>query len=151
MMESASFLKSTSILGGLPDDVLGAISERLTSKSYAAGDLIIEEGVPGTALYIVGSGQVEVLKKGSAGESVHLAYINPGEFFGEMSLLSDEPTSASVVASQDSEVLAVSKDDFKSILLCNPNLYHQFTVTLSSRLRSMDHYAVEAKHKEMAL
>jgi len=82
---------------------------RFTSHDVAPGTDIIHEGDPGTGLFVVLSGAVEV-KKESADSTTPLATLRAGDVFGEMSLLRSGPTTATVTASEQSTVLFLSRD-----------------------------------------
>lgn len=102
------------------------------------GEVIIEEGGLGQALYLIQSGRVRVLK-GEAAAQEEVAELGPSELFGEMSLIEDALTSASVVAESDVELLVIRRADFEKLLSENEPLalkiYKSFCRTLSERLR----------------
>lgn len=108
-------------------------------RQYQNGKLILQEGIPGSGLYIIEKGQVTVTKKGKQGEDIVLATIKEGGHFGEMSLLNDEPTSASVVSSGDVAVYLMERKVFFSLLDLNKSLSNKILRAmceeLSNRLR----------------
>ena len=81
--------------------------------TVAPGTRFIEEGAPGEALYVVLSGEVEVIKDDD-GRDIVLAARGPGEVLGEMSLLEQRPRTASVRAVRDSEVLEIGAETFRA-------------------------------------
>lgn len=99
-----------------------------------AGDTIIEEDTLGSALYIVKAGQVHIEKKGTT-----LGTRGPGELLGEMSLVDDVLTSASVHADGECELLVIDRPKFDALLAQDSALaakvYKAFCRTLSDRLR----------------
>jgi CRP-like cAMP-binding protein len=100
------------------------------------GGLIIEEGSLGQALYLIEKGSVKVVK----GESEEfLAELSRGELFGEMSLIENELTSASVIATSDVELLVIRRHEFENMLETRLDtalkVYKTFCHTLSERLR----------------
>jgi len=102
------------------------------------GEVLIEEGGLGQALFVIQSGHVKVLK-GEGKQAEELAVLGPSELFGEMSLIEDSLTSASVVADTDVELLVIRRLDFEKLLSENESLalkvYKSFCRTLSERLR----------------
>lgn len=102
------------------------------------GEIIIEENSLGEALYLVENGRVRVLK-GEGKEQEELAVLGRGELFGEMSLIEDELTSASVAADGDVELLVIKRAEFEELLAKDQTLalkvYKAFCNTLSERLR----------------
>lgn len=69
-------------------------------SSFAREEVIFREGDRGDVLYLVGEGAVKISKRGRGGQEETLGFIEPGNFFGEMSLLDGEPRSATAVAAQ---------------------------------------------------
>jgi cAMP-dependent protein kinase regulator len=77
---------------------------------FAEGDIVITEGEEGSSLYVVVSGEVKVHTKGPKGENLFLAKLGEGDFFGEVSVLTGRPRTATITASQASELLRLDKD-----------------------------------------
>src|SRR4029077_12131981 len=80
-----------------------------------AGDVLFEEGQPGTCLFVLRSGQLHVLVGGTVVET-----IEPGGMVGEMALLDDSPRSATVVAAIDSELVAIDRKRFLFLVQQTP-------------------------------
>ncbi len=102
-------------------------------RAFRDGDLVIREGEVGEDLFIVLAGEVKV-KKGDT----ELARLAPGEHFGEMALIRNQPRSATVVSNGDSELIVLSRSEFFEILRKEPQLavklLWQFTGVLADRL-----------------
>jgi len=83
-------------------------------KAYEAprGAIIFKEGQVERRMGIIASGQIDILKTGQQHKDTVLACLRPGQSFGEMSLIDDEPRSATAVAATDSVILFIKKDDF---------------------------------------
>jgi len=107
-------------------------------RAYPKNSVILFEDDPGDALYVVATGQVKVVLIGEDGREVILSVMGPGEFFGEMSLLDDEPRSAHVIAMEDSSLVVVRREDFKSILAQSPAIALALLREMSRRLRRAD-------------
>jgi CRP-like cAMP-binding protein len=88
---------------------------RFTAHDVAAGTRIIEEGSPGLGLYVVLAGEVDVFKIDGQ-EKVLLATLKPGDVFGEISLLHDQPTTASVTAATNATVLFLAREVFQRLI-----------------------------------
>src|SRR3989442_2118021 len=93
------------------------------------------EDDPGDALYVVATGQVKVVLIGEDGREVILSVLGEGDFFGEMSLIDEEPRSAHVIAMEDSNLLVIRREDFQSILQQSPGIAMGLLRELSRRLR----------------
>ena len=107
-------------------------------RAYPRNSVILFEDDPGDALFVVATGQVKVVLIGEDGREVILSVMGPGEFFGEMSLLDDEPRSAHVIAMEDSSLAVLRREDFESILTATPQIALALLRELSRRLRRAD-------------
>lgn len=94
---------------------------RFTAHDVAANVVIVEEGQPSRGLYMLLSGEVDVAKR-DGDSKILLATLGPGEVFGEISLVNDEPTSASVTAAQQSTVLFLAKEIFQRLVEVVPEI-----------------------------
>jgi NTE family protein len=117
----------------LPETELRAISEQLRRERYLKGHAIFREGEEGDALYLIESGQVQVVT-GPLDDEKILAYLGPGNFFGELALLLDEPRSATVRVVIDCEVWVLRKHDLQELLEDHPIITLQMSRELSRRL-----------------
>jgi len=117
----------------LPDKELTVISEQLKHERYLKGQTVFSEGQEGDALYLIQSGQVQVVT-GPPGEEKILAYLGPGNFFGEMALLLKEPRTATVRVTIDSELWVLRKKDLEALLKDYPTIALQMSRELSRRL-----------------
>ncbi len=129
-----ALLSRVPLLGSLDAAPLGALARACTAHEVSAGDPIFRRGDPGDALYIVESGIMEVvLDEGTASEQVVSRFV-PGDFFGEMALLTGQPRSATVRARSDSRLLALAKSHFDRAVADDPGLALRLSRVLSSRL-----------------
>lgn len=80
-----------------------------SKANFEAGSIVFEEGYSGHSMYVVVQGRFEVFKQVHNGTEAHIAYVDPGEHFGEMALVTDSPRMASVRAVEDSTVLRFTK------------------------------------------
>ena len=107
-------------IGNSDDErILKAVYENLSFETFFKGEEIIKEGAFGDKFYILYSGRVQVLRKTPAGDTIALANLKADQnvFFGETALIcQDEPRSATVKASSDGCVIALSSKKF--IALC---------------------------------
>jgi CRP-like cAMP-binding protein len=94
---------------------------RFSAHDVPAGTVVIAEGQPGQGLFVVLSGEVDVTKVDGQ-ERVLLATLKPGEVFGEISLLHDEPTTASVSAATNATVLFLAREVFQRLIAAVPEI-----------------------------
>jgi len=122
------------------DAASAAALERLASRrTFEEGAVIVSEAETGESLYVLARGKVKVVLHGESGREVILSiFKTPGDFFGEMSLLDDEPRSASVIAAETSTLLILSRHDFQAHLQTHPRTALGILTELSRRLRRAD-------------
>lgn len=121
---------------GIPHTARGRITKDLKRRRYDAGDIIFHEGDLGHQLYFIVSGQVRVYVNGSNGrEASVILFGHPGELFGELSAIDGLPRSATAVALIDTELYALSHQDFCFHLHHTPQLAVNLLKILSIRLR----------------
>lgn len=106
--------------------------------AYETGDTIIRQGEVGRHFSILTSGKADVRVRTDAGTVITVATLHEGESFGEMSLLSEEATSADVIALEHCETLALGRDAFHALMSTNPVLLREFVRLLSRRLKASD-------------
>lgn len=142
-MERVIFLRSTRLCGSLPDTALRAIAEVAEEQSFDAGQPLCVEGEIGTDMFLLVEGQVEVRvlgghpPAGASGEALGriVATLGPGQSVGEMSVLDDEPRSATVLATEDVTALTVHKEDLRDAIAVCPDLAFGLFRVLAGRLR----------------
>jgi CRP/FNR family cyclic AMP-dependent transcriptional regulator len=143
-MSAASTAVSTTVLKSMPmfasfsPEQLRELVAMTTRRSAPRGTAIMHEGDPVDSLYIVISGRLKVMMGEADGKETILSILGPGEFFGEMGLIDDHPRSATVMAIEACELLAVSKRAFRKCLVENSSLAMAVMRVLVRRLREAD-------------
>ena len=105
-------------------------------KEYKNGEIIIKQGESGNCMYVIQSGEVEVLQDNN-GSQVRLAVRKSGDFFGEMALFSKEMRSATIKALGDARVLTVDRKNLLNSIQKDPSLAFRIIETLSKRIRDL--------------
>jgi len=118
-------------------------------RRYRAGEPVFREGDPGTALYVVETGEVKILLGGLEGKEVALALLGPGGFFGELALLDGEPRSADAVVTVPTELLVLPREDFLRFLPEVPAVAVTMLSVLSRRLRRTDRLVHDAAFSDV--
>jgi CRP-like cAMP-binding protein len=131
-------LREIPLFAHLDATELHNIGHAAREKSYPKNSVILFEDDPGDALYIVLRGQVKVVLIGEDGREVILSILKDGDFFGEMSLIDDQPRSAHVIAMAESHLLVLHRDDFRKCLEDAPRIALGLLRALSRRLRRAD-------------
>jgi CRP/FNR family transcriptional regulator len=116
----------------------------LEQRSYAKGDVILTEGKSDQSLWILIKGTCEVAKKNKGKTEHHLATLEAGSAFGEMSFFQKAPHSATVRASSAVKVLRMTRDNYEQLHTRCPTAAYKITLTVVSlmaqRLRRMDEW-----------
>jgi len=115
-----SFSRSP-VLGQLPPEQVGMFADRVTEVRVPSGRTVFRQGDAGDALYLVVSGRAEVLLE-QDGDRKRVASLGPGDSFGEMALLSGEPSKKTVEAMKTLELLRMGREDFVEFVRRNPAL-----------------------------
>lgn len=134
-IDKALFLKRCSLFSTLNDWEIRSISKLTRLVEFKKDEFVFKVGEEGKAFYLVISGSFEAYL-GSHEKKDVLAYLTQGSHFGEMSLISGEPHSASAIAKTDSLVLEISKDKFKQITQHNASIALEISRVLSKRLKA---------------
>ncbi len=111
--------------------------ENFQRKSFQPGQHLIEEGVAGAGLFVIATGSVKVSVK-KDGESLTVATLQPGEVVGEISLLNDQPTSATVSAEGRVGALFLPRDEFQKVLAKNPAVRDYLQTLSHDRLKASE-------------
>lgn len=136
-MSVKDILKKIVLFRRLPERDLDKIKSIGKFRNYKPGEIIFGENTSGNALYIVLSGVVKIFTQTGLKKKT-LAYLKPGEFFGEMSLIDLKPRSASAVALENCELMVIEKKEFNRLLSRDINIVLNIMRTLTLRLRTAD-------------
>jgi CRP-like cAMP-binding protein len=128
-------LKRVSLFVILDDTEIAALAARMTPRLFAAGDAIVKQGEPGTSMYIVAEGLLYVyITQAESGKLLKVAEFIPGQFLGEMALLTGEPRSATVKAETDALVYEITKEDIELLLDKRPEIADALSRAMAQRL-----------------
>jgi CRP-like cAMP-binding protein len=126
-------LEKAPLWSGLSRKELKSMVSFSRERRFESGDTIVEKGERGIAFYLILDGAVEIRSDGNT-----LSKLGPGEFFGEMSLLDNQPRSADVVTVQPSRVLILAAWHFAGLISANPKIAIKILQELVRRLRNAD-------------
>ena len=134
-LPTLSLIQRIPLFAGLPEAQLEHIARIAVPRKAARHATIVHAGDRTDSLFVIISGSAKVLNCDSEGREVILAMLGAGECFGEMGLIDGEPRSADVVASENCELLAISKKDLMQALAGNMELCLNIMKNLVLRLR----------------
>jgi tetratricopeptide (TPR) repeat protein len=98
-----------------PQEALEQLLSSTTVRSFVAAQVIVREGDPGTSLFLIEDGDVEVRTTDPTGRTLVLARLGPGEFFGEVAVLTGKPRTATIVATSAVTVIEIYREDLDQI------------------------------------
>lgn len=120
------------------EDERRALAEKVESVNLSANQILFQTGEPGSKLFIVKSGKVELSVKDTIGQKIVLNVSCDGDFFGEISLLDDKPRTATAVALTECELLTLNREDLLGIFRRKPETALRMLAALSGRVRQAD-------------
>jgi small-conductance mechanosensitive channel/CRP-like cAMP-binding protein len=128
--ERGRLLDGVDLFASLTADQRATIAAQVTLLEFGDGETIVREGDPGQSMYVVGSGAVTVRLEAS---HAVIATIEQGGYFGEMSLLTGQPRTASVVASGDVRLLEIDASVFRQLADASANAVEQVGIAAATR------------------
>ncbi|MEO8500648.1 MAG: cyclic nucleotide-binding domain-containing protein [Vicinamibacteria bacterium] len=113
---------STPLFDGFSAEELVAVMRGLELASFESGDVIVAEGAPGDSMFILTSGRVKAYVKTPKGRSMKVQEFEEGDFFGEISVLTGKPRTATLTAAVDCECLVLNRDTLDEITKTHPGV-----------------------------
>jgi putative ABC transport system ATP-binding protein len=114
------FLRPIDLFKALTPQQLTDVAEHMKKRHFAVGETIIREGEPGEEFFLVSDGEVEVVRADH-----EVARLGPGDFFGEVALISGEPRNATIVAEGEVDTYVLGKTDFQTALATSQSFRDQ--------------------------
>jgi CRP-like cAMP-binding protein len=130
---SALDLARVELFSQMNDDERRTLAERLRYTPFMKGEMMTRQGAEAHWLYILTKGSAEVIVSTDTGVHKTVTILHGGDFFGEMSLLTGEPRTASLKALEDSETYRLGRADFDDILHGRPEIAHYLSELLARR------------------
>ena len=140
---AADALGRCRLFAGMSIESLTAISRTLRGRRFRRGEVLFHEGDPGDALFIVASGAVKVVVPSEEGDEAILATLRRGDFLGELALLDGAPRSASAIALEATEALALPRDQFLSLVAREAGIRDALLASLAGELRRLTTHVAE--------
>jgi CRP-like cAMP-binding protein len=118
----------------LPPETRRELLEKFEPKEVEPGTVLIRQGEEGKGLYIIAQGEISVTLR-SGEKAVELARLREGEFFGEISLLTDQPTTANCIAVKPSLLFWLKKEIFQELIVAYPPVVEVLSRFAEERMR----------------
>jgi CRP/FNR family cyclic AMP-dependent transcriptional regulator len=138
MSANAALLADIPMFTLLDEAERATLAELLESHHYDRGHTIFQFGDAGDTVYIVRSGRIQVFVENNQGEKIVLAENEPGDVFGEISLLDGGPRTANAIVIDDAEVLEFDRDDLYFLIKQHPHSALDMLTVMGRRLRATD-------------
>jgi CRP-like cAMP-binding protein len=131
------------LFAGLSTETLASIARTLRVRHFRRGEVLFHEGDPGDALFIVATGAVKVVVPSEEGGEAILATLRRGDFLGELALLDGAPRSASAIALQATDALALPRDQFRALANTEPAIRDALLEAMARELRRLTAHVAE--------
>ena len=135
ILSNADLLRRVPLFALLTESQAQQIADTVIKRRFKRGDRIVEQGLKSNALYIILSGRARVLASDARGREVILATLQPGDHIGEMSLIDNEPHSATVRAEVQTDVLMLGRSEFARCMPESSSMAYAVMRVLVQRLR----------------
>jgi CRP/FNR family transcriptional regulator/CRP/FNR family cyclic AMP-dependent transcriptional regulator len=128
-------LERVALFAELDAASLQHLAQVMRRRSFRAGEAIFHRDDPGQVLYVIRDGHVRIRLTSAEGQEIALAVFGPGESFGEMAILDNQPRSADAIAIDKVEVYALQRQDFVTVIGSHPEIAIEVMKGLSKRIR----------------
>jgi CRP/FNR family transcriptional regulator len=133
--DTIALLRRVPVFSTLSREDLAHVAQVAMSRRFETGAVVFKEGDEGSTCYIVRTGRARAIREHPDGRSITLAHFDPGDIFGEMAMLDGERRSATVEATEDTEVTAILSSDMHRLLREHPDISVKLIAALGQRLR----------------
>jgi CRP-like cAMP-binding protein len=132
------------ILSGVPEDVRRHVLSAARLRRFARNEVVFHEGDPADTFHLIAKGRVAVKVSTALGETAMLAVLGRGDFFGELALLSAHTRTATVVALEPAETMAIHRDAFDELRAEQPSIQAFLVEVLGEQVRLLSLQVTEA-------
>jgi CRP/FNR family cyclic AMP-dependent transcriptional regulator len=130
-------LENVPLFSGLSSAVLAEVEQHGSIKTYRKNTIVMNQGDETDSLYVILSGSVKVYVSGDDGREVVLNHQGEGEYFGDLALIDKQPRVASVITTEPSKFMIISRADFMRCLSGNPEIAINLIRPLTNRIRML--------------
>jgi len=128
-------LREIPLFSRLDDKALGNLEKAAIKRAYPKNTILISKGDKSDQLFVVLKGKLKVAIADASGKEIIMSLLGAGDYFGEMAMIDGESRSATIVTTQASEVLTISRDDFHRTLMSSPELMFELLKVLARKVR----------------
>lgn len=143
-------LNESELFANIPGEALEKLAMRMRLETYGGGEVLFQESQSGRSMYMLVSGQAQVVKHVQGRGEQELAVVGPGAIVGEMSLLLDQPRSATVRLVEDSQVISMGPRVFKHLASDHPAFLEHLSQLVEARSHDNEELLAMFKDKKAA-
>jgi CRP/FNR family transcriptional regulator, cyclic AMP receptor protein len=138
MPADPQFLSEIKLFSSLDEEERKVLAGAAAERSLAPGETLFRTGDPGDALFLVRAGAIDLFTTDTMGQKIVLHTAQPGEYFGELSLLDEGPRTATAQATEQSELVAIDRDDLLQLFKKRPDAALHMLATVGAMTRRAD-------------
>jgi uncharacterized membrane protein len=131
-------VRSVPLFASLDDRAARSLRDLMSVREASPGTLLFKLGDPGDAMYLIEAGRVRIYIHDGDGESLTLAELGNGDFFGEMAIVDGKPRSANAAVTERACLAVLAREDFLRFVRGNPDVALEMVSAISERLRRTD-------------
>lgn len=126
-------ISNVDLFDSLNEDELTDLATHIIEKEFISGDILIKQNEDGDSMFIVIEGLLDVFINSKDGHQIKVGRLTPGDFFGEMSLMTGDKRSATVIAATDVLVYEITKENISKIIDAREDVINEFGEIISRR------------------
>lgn len=131
-------LREVELFEQIPPAELAGFNQMLPLKTFASGDMIYDPLRPSQVLFIVKSGRVRLFQTSPNGKTFTLAIYEPGDVFGNMSIVGQHMGASYAEALEDSSICQLTREQVETFFLADPRISQQVTAILARRVEELE-------------
>ena len=139
-MKAMDLLKRQKLLRNVTDDVIEQTSRHIRYRRFEKRDFVVHKGDAGSSLLMLISGRLQVIALSEDGREVGLNFVEPGDYFGELSIIDGGPRSASIIATSESVIGFLPKAQAQALFYRNPAVVEALLQRLCRTIRQASNY-----------
>ena len=130
-------LQNLNLLRGLPAETLASLGNRMTERTFARREVVIKKGEPGQTLCFLIEGRLQGVDFTVDGREVGIYFVDPNDYFGELSVIDGQPRPEFVIAVARSRVATLARDEARTLMFSTPGITERVANRLAQRLRTV--------------
>ena len=128
-------LREIPLFSRLDDKAINDLENVAMKRAYPKNTVLVTKGDKSDQLFVVLKGKLKVAVTDASGKEIIMSLLGPSDYFGEIAVIDGESRSATIMTTQASEVLTISRNDFHRTLMSNPELMFELLKVLARKVR----------------